>query len=81
MATPSIIMAIVSKALRDHGADKEFVDKYFQESTAGNYDNLLRVATKFCKYRLKEGETMKAPKIKPTVEFPIHGPQAVVYFR
>ena len=41
------IMAIVSKALRKNGADKEFVNKYFEESTSGNYDYLLQTATKY----------------------------------
>jgi hypothetical protein len=41
------VMGLVSEALREHGADKEYITKYFQESTAGNYDNLLRVAMKF----------------------------------
>ena len=41
------IMGRVSEALRSNGADKEYIQKYFQESTAGNYDNLLRVAMRY----------------------------------
>ena len=41
------IMGRVSDALRKNGADKKFITKYFQESTAGDYDNLLRVAMRY----------------------------------
>ena len=41
------IMGLVSNALRDHGADREFVNKYFKESTSGNYDHLVQTAVKY----------------------------------
>ena len=37
------IMGRVKDALRQAGADKEYVDKYLKEAMAGNYDNLLCV--------------------------------------
>lgn len=39
------IMGRVSAALRDAGISKEERDAYFAESTAGDYDHLLRTAT------------------------------------
>jgi hypothetical protein len=41
------ILGKVSEALREHGADKKYIKKYFEESMAGDYDNLLRVAMKY----------------------------------
>ena len=41
------IMGAVKKALRNAGADKEYIDKYLKESMEGDYDNLLVVATKY----------------------------------
>ena len=41
------IMGRVSKALRRAGADKEYVDKYMEESMSGDYDNLLVTAMKY----------------------------------
>lgn len=38
------IMGRVSRALRKAGASKEELDQYMDESTSGDYDNLLRVA-------------------------------------
>jgi len=38
------IMGAVSKALRRAGATAEEIAKYQEESTSGDYDNLLRVA-------------------------------------
>jgi len=38
------IMGAVSKALRRAGATAEEIAKYREESTSGDYDNLLRVA-------------------------------------
>lgn len=38
------IMARVQRALREAGVPKEEVDLYYQESTSGDYDNLLRTA-------------------------------------
>lgn len=38
------IMGRVQRALKEAGATKEELDQYFKESTAGDYDNLLRVA-------------------------------------
>ena len=41
------IMGRVKKALFRAGADKEYVDKYLNEATAGDYDNLLVVSMKY----------------------------------
>ena len=41
------ILGKVSDALRDAGADQKYIQTYFNESTAGNYDHLLRVAMKY----------------------------------
>lgn len=41
------IMCAVRKALRSAGADKEYTDKYFDEATAGSYDDLLATTTKY----------------------------------
>lgn len=38
------IMGAVQKALKKAGATQEELSQYFAESTAGDYDNLLRVA-------------------------------------
>jgi hypothetical protein len=37
------ILGRVQKALRQAGADEEYVQKYQKEATSGNYDNLLMV--------------------------------------
>jgi len=41
------IMGKVSAALKRAGADKEYIDKYIEESTSGDYDNLLIVAMEY----------------------------------
>jgi len=41
------IMGTVSRALRKAGLPKEHVDKYMEESTSGDYNNLLIVAHKY----------------------------------
>ena len=38
------IMGRVKQALKRAGADKEYIDKYLSEATAGGYDNLLVVS-------------------------------------
>jgi hypothetical protein len=38
------IMGAVRQALRRAGVSRDEIDKYTGESTAGDYDNLLRVA-------------------------------------
>lgn len=45
------IMGAVQKALKSAGASKEELDRYFTESTAGDYDNLLRVAMEWVEVR------------------------------
>ncbi|WP_041280619.1 hypothetical protein [Desulfosudis oleivorans] len=37
------VMGTVRKALKRAGADTEYVDKYFREATAGDYNTLLAV--------------------------------------
>jgi hypothetical protein len=41
------IMGRVKKALRRSGADREYVDKYLNEATAGDYDHLLVVSMEY----------------------------------
>ena len=41
------VMGKVKKALTRAGADKEYTDKYMEESMNGDYDHLLRVAMKY----------------------------------
>ena len=38
------IMGCVKQALKHAGADKEYIDQYLSEATAGGYDNLLVVS-------------------------------------
>lgn len=42
-----VIMGKVRKALKNAGADKEYLDKYLDESMAGDYDHLLSVAMEY----------------------------------
>jgi hypothetical protein len=41
------IMGRVRRALREAGADKEYVDKYLSEATAGDYNHLLQVTMEY----------------------------------
>ena len=41
------IMGHVKKALKHAGADKEYIDKYLEEETSGDYDNLLVVSMQY----------------------------------
>jgi len=41
------IMGRVKRALRKAGADKEYIDKYMEESMSGDYDHLLVTAMKY----------------------------------
>ena len=41
------ILGVARAALKRAGADKEFIDKYTQEATAGDYDNLLQVTMQY----------------------------------
>lgn len=41
------IMGKVKEALKKNGADQEYIDQYLQESTSGDYDNLLVTAMKY----------------------------------
>jgi hypothetical protein len=41
------IMARVSSALKEAGVPQEEIDKYYEESTSGDYDNLLQTATRW----------------------------------
>jgi len=41
------IMGRVKKALRQAGADQEYIDKYLGEATSGDYDHLLAVSMKY----------------------------------
>ena len=42
------IMGRVEAALKRAGVDKAETDKYIQESTSGDYNNLLRTAMSWC---------------------------------
>jgi hypothetical protein len=41
------IMATVARALRKAGNSREVIDSYREQSMAGDYDHLLRVAMEF----------------------------------
>ncbi len=41
------IMVRMKKALRRAGADKEYIDKYLNEATSGDYDQLLAVSMEY----------------------------------
>ena len=41
------IMGRVKKALRQAGADQEYIDRYLGEATSGDYDYLLSVSMKY----------------------------------
>ena len=41
------IMGRVKQALRRAGADREYIDKYLSEATAGDYDYLLIVSMEY----------------------------------
>jgi len=41
------IMGRVQRALKQAGADKEYIDKYLNEATSGNYDHLLQVTMEY----------------------------------
>ena len=43
------IMGSVKNALKKAGASKEEIDQYLSDSMAGDYDNLIRVATDWVK--------------------------------
>jgi hypothetical protein len=41
------IMGRVASALKEAGVSQEEIDKYYAESTSGDYDNLLRTAVQW----------------------------------
>jgi len=41
------IMGRVQRALKQAGADKEYIDKYLNEATSGDYDHLLQVTMEY----------------------------------
>ena len=41
------VMGLVKKALKHAGADKEYVDKYLNAATSGDYDHLLVVSMEY----------------------------------
>ena len=41
------IMGLVKQALRRAGADKEYIDKYLNAATSGDYDHLLVVSMEY----------------------------------
>ena len=41
------ILGSVKHALRCAGADKEYIDKYLNEATSGDYNHLLAVSMKY----------------------------------
>jgi len=41
------IMGRVKKALRRAGADREYIDRYLNAATSGDYDHLLVVSMKY----------------------------------
>ena len=41
------IMSKVSAALKKAGADKEYIEKYFDKATSGDYDHLIGVTMEY----------------------------------
>ena len=41
------ILGKVSKALKQAGADKEYIDEYMKKATDGDYDHLLRITMEY----------------------------------
>ena len=41
------VMGLVKNALKQAGADKEYIDKYLKESTVGDHSYLLAVSIKY----------------------------------
>ena len=41
------IMGTVAKALKKAGFSQEHIAKYYEDSSSGDYDNLIRVAMKY----------------------------------
>jgi len=41
------IMGLVKKALKQSGADKEYIDKYLNAAKSGDYDHLLAVSMEY----------------------------------
>tara|TARA_R110001583_G_scaffold183718_1_gene342470 strand:+ start:297 stop:485 length:189 start_codon:yes stop_codon:yes gene_type:complete len=41
------IMGTVAKALQKAGFSQEHIAKYYEDSSSGDYDNLIRVAMKY----------------------------------
>ena len=41
------IMGLVKNALKQAGADKEYIEKYLKESTVGDYSYLLAVSMEY----------------------------------
>jgi len=41
------IMGVVTKVLKDAGADKEYIDQYLKEAMDGDYDHLLGVTMEY----------------------------------
>ena len=41
------VMGLVKKALKHAGADKEYIDKFLNAATSGDYDHLLVVSMEY----------------------------------
>ena len=41
------VMGRVKQALKSAGADKEYIDQYISEATAGDYNHLLSVSMEY----------------------------------
>jgi len=41
------IIGRVQRALKQAGADKEYIDQYLNEATSGDYDHLLQTTMKY----------------------------------
>ena len=41
------VMGVVKNALKQAGADKEYIDKYLKEATSGDYHHLLAVSMEY----------------------------------
>jgi hypothetical protein len=42
------ILGMVTRALRDKGASKEYCDQFYVEAMSGDYDHLIQTVMRYC---------------------------------
>ena len=42
------VLGMVTRALRDEGATKEYSDQFHAEATSGDYDHLVQTVMRYC---------------------------------